>query len=158
MEEDEPEEKIAAAKVEAAAISEPEEIEFEATNSSDSTTELAKILPVEQKPVLEGTTTGGFDDEAFLFDDERSEPHSSDDTSKIDEPRQLDQEADAEDDIDLLLVPEAAPEPMQSPKKLHCRRCKAVKSSLDRRYWSVSSGRRRKSSRVRRQPDFFAPS
>jgi len=152
-----------APKVEATTIIEPEEIKVEATTSSDRTTELGQILPVEQEPVLESTTTGGLDDEAFLFDDELSEPHSSDDTSKTDEPRQLDQEAEADDDIDFghadepLDIPEATPEPIQSPKK--CRRCKAVESSLDGHYWSVSSTRRRrKSSRVRRQPDFFTPS
>ena len=92
----------------------------------------------------------------------------SDDTSETDEPRQLEQEAEAEDDnvfgqaneplLDSDHIPEAALEPIQSPKKLQRRRCKAVESSLDGRYWSVSSRRRRKSSRVRRQPDFFTPS
>ena len=155
-----------APEVEAAITTKPEEIKVDATTSSDRTTELAQILPVEQEPVLESTTTGGLDDEAFLFDDELSEPHSSDDTSKTDEPRQLDQEAEADDDIDfghadepLDILPEATPEPIQSPKKLQCCRCKAVESSLDGHYWSVSSTRRRrKSSRVRRQPDFFTPS
>jgi len=154
-----------APKVEATTHTEPEEIKVDTTTSSDRTTELGQILPVEQEPVLESTTTGGLDDEAFLFDDELSEPHLSDDTSKTDEPRQLDQEAEADDDIDFghadepLDIPDATPEPIQSPKKPQCCRCKAVESSLDGHYWSVSSSRRRrKSSRVRRKPDFFTPS
>jgi hypothetical protein len=83
---------------------------------------------------------------------------------ETDEPRQLEQEAEAEAvDFEQVVEPldiipeEAASEPIQSPKKL--RRCKAVESSLDGRYWSVSSTRRRrKSSRVRSQPVFFTPS
>jgi len=145
---------------------EPEEIKVDTTTSSDSTTtELGQILPVEQEPEVEGTTTTGGLDDTFLFDDELSESHSSDDTSKTDEPRQLEQEAEADDDIDFGLadepldIPDATPEPIQSPKKLKCCRCKAVESSLDGQYWSVSSSRRRrKSSRARRQPDFFTPS
>jgi len=130
-----------APKVEATTKFEPEEIKVEATTSSDSTTtELGQILPVEQEPEVEVTTTD-------LWDDEFSQPPS----------------AEAGDDIDFghadepLDIPEATPEPFQSPKKR--RRCKAVESSLDGQYWSVSSARRRrKSSRVRRQPDFFTPS
>jgi len=131
-----------APKVEATTGTEPEEIKVAATTSSDRTTELGQILPVEQEPEVEVTT-------ADLWDDEFSQPHS----------------VDANDDIDFghadepLDIPEAAPEPIQSPKKLQCRRCKAVESSLDGHYWSVSSTRRRrKSRRVRRQPDFFTPS
>ena len=153
-----------APKVEAITITEPEEIKVATTTSSDRTTELGQILPVEQDPEVEATTTD-LNDEAFLFDDELSEPHSYDDTSKTDEPRQLDQEAEADDDIDFghadepFDIPEATPEPIQSPKNLQRRRCKAVESSLDGHYWSVSSSRRRrKSSRVRRKPDFFTPS
>jgi len=127
-------------KVGATTATDPEEIKVEATTSSDSTTtELGQILPVEQEPELEVTTTD-------LWDDEFSQPHS----------------AEADDDIDFghadepLDIPEATPEPFQSPKKR--RRCKAVESSLDGHYWSVSSTRRRrKSTRVRRQPDFFTP-
>ena len=130
-----------APKVEVTTVTKPEEIKIEATTSSDSTTtELGQILPVEQEPELEVTTTD-------LWDDEFSQPHS----------------AEADDDIDFghadepLDIPEATPEPFQSPKKR--RRCKAVESSLDGHYWSVSSTRRRrKSSRVRRQPNFFTPS
>ena len=65
---------------------------------------------------------------------------------ETDEPRQLEQEAKADDDVNFgqvdepLDIPEAE---LQSPKKLKCRRCKAVESSLDGRYWSVSSRRRR---------------
>ena len=122
-------------------------------------TTFGQILPVEQEPVLEGFTTDGFDDEAFLFEDEFTQLHSSVITSKTDEFRQLEQEA--ADDIDFGHADEPfdIPESIQSPKKMQCRRCKTVKSSLDGHYWSVSSSRRRrKSSRVRRQPDFFTPS
>lgn len=143
-------------------IFEEEEPEEEVDTSDDTSTdeddssEAGQILPVEQEPEVEAIT---FDenDEDFLWDDEFSQPHSS-------QPRQLEQEAEAEDNIDFghvdepLDIPEATPEPIESPKKLRCRRCKAVESSLDGRYWSVSSRRRRKSSRVRRQPDFFTPS
>jgi len=133
-----------APKVEATTKIEPEEIKVDTTTSSDSTiTELGQILPVEQEPEVEVTTTD-------LWDDEFSQPHSAEadddiDFGHADEPL-----------LDLDVIPEATPEPIQSPKK--CRRCKAV-SSLDGHYWSVSSTRRRrKSSRVRRQPDFFTPS
>ena len=97
----------------------------------------------------EAPTSTNLNDEEFLWDDEFSQPHS----------------AEADDDIDFghadepLDIPEDAPESIQSPKKLQRRRCKAAESSLDGQYWSVSSTRRRrKSSRVRRQPDFFTPS
>jgi len=120
-------------------------VKVDATTSYDSTTtELGQILPVEQEPEAEVTTTD-------LWDDEFSQPHSAEadddiDFGHADEPL-----------LDLDVIPEATPEPIQSPKK--CRRCKAVESSLDGQYWSVSSTRRRrKSSRVRRQPDFFTPS
>jgi len=93
---------------------------------------------------------------------------TSSDASEKAQPFQLEQDAEAEDIefgqadeplVDSDAIPEAAtPEPIQSPKKLQRRRCKAVESSLDGRYWSVSTRRRRKSSRVRRQPDFFTPS
>ena len=97
-------------------------------------------MPVEQEPEVEVTTTD-------LWDDEFSQPHSVDADVDI-----VFEQAD-----EPLDIPEATPEPFQSPKKL--RRCKAVESSLDGHYWSVSSTRRRrKSSRVRRQPDFFTPS
>jgi len=135
-----------APKVEATTTAtEPEEIKVGATTSSDSTTtELGQILPVEQEPEVEVTTTD-------LWDDEFSQPHSVDADVDI-----VFEQAD-EPLLDLDVIPEATPEPIQSPKK--CRRCKAVESSLDGQYWSVSSTRRRrKSSRVRRQPDFFTPS
>ena len=104
------------------------------------------------------------------------EVDESENASKSVQPSYLEQKAAFEassitiasggDDIDfeqvnepLLDIPEATSESIQSPKKLHSRRCKAVESSLDGHYWSVSSTRRRrKSSRVRRQPDFFTPS
>jgi len=134
-----------APKVEATTTTEPEEIKVEATTSSDSTTtELGQILPVEQEPEVEVTTTD-------FWDDEFSQPHSVDADVDI-----IFEQAD-EPLLDLDAIPEATPEPIQSPKKR--RRCKAVESSLDGNYWSVSSTRRRrKSSRVRRQPDFFTPS
>ena len=101
-------------------------------------------MPVEQEPEVEVTTTD-------LWDDEFSQPHSVDADVDI-----VFEQAD-EPLLDLDAIPEATPEPFQSPKKR--RRCKAVESSLDGQYWSVSSTRRRrKSSRVRRQPDFFTPS
>ena len=101
----------------------------------------------------EAPTSTNLNDEEFLWDDEFSQPHSAEadddiDFGHADEPL-----------LDLDAIPEATPEPFQSPKKLQCCRCKAVESSLDGHYWSVSSTRRRrKSSRVRRQPDFFTPS
>jgi len=136
-----------APKVEATTSAEPEEIKVDTTTSSDSTTtELGQILPVEQEPEVEVTTTD-------LWDDEFSQPHSVDADVDI-----VFEQAD-EPLLDLDAIPEATPEPFQSPKKLQCCRCKAVESSLDGHYWSVSSSRRRrKSSRVRRQPDFFTPS
>jgi len=136
-----------APKVEATTPTEPGEIKSEATTSPDSTTtELAQILPVEQEPEVEVTTTD-------LWDDEFSQPHSVDADDDI-----VFEQAD-EPLLDLDAIPDATPEPIHSPKKLHCRRCKAVESSLDGQYWSVSSSRRRrKSSRVRRKPDFFTPS
>ena len=133
-----------APKVEAITTTEPEEIKVDATTSSDRTTELGQILPVEQEPEVEATTTD-------LWDDEFSQPHSAEADVDI-----VFEQAD-EPLLDLDAIPEATPEPIQSPKKR--RRCKAVESSLDGNYWSVSSSRRRrKSSRVRRQPDFFTPS
>jgi len=134
-----------APKVEATTKIEPEEIKVEATISSDSTTtELGQILPVEQEPEVEVTTTD-------LWDDEFSQPHSVDADVDI-----VFEQAD-EPLLDLDAIPDDTPEPIQSSKKR--RRCKAVESSLDGHYWSVSSTRRRrKSSRVRRQPDFFTPS
>jgi len=129
-----------APKVEATTKIEPEEIKVDTTTPSDSTTELGHILPVEQEPEVEVTTTD-------LWDDEFSQPHSID--ADVDIVFEL-----ADEPLD---IPEATPEPFQPPKKR--RRCKAVESSLDGHYWSVSSSRRRrKSSRVRRQPDFFTPS
>jgi len=98
----------------------------------------------------------------------KEEATTSSDTSETAQPSQLEKDAEAEDIefgqadeplVDSNAIPEATPEPIQSPKKLQQRRYKAVESSLDGHYWSVSSTRRRrKSSRVRRQPDFFTPS
>ena len=158
IEEEEPEEMIEVAKVEATTTTKPEEIKVEAITSSDSTTELAQILPIEQEPKVEATAFVDNVDDGFWDDDELTQPYSS-------QPSQLEQEADADDDIyfeqvdePLLDIPEATSESIQSPKKQHSRRCKAVESSLDGRYWSVATRRRRRSSRVRSKPNFYTPS
>ena len=69
--------------------------------------------------------------------------------------------ADEVDDIELPV--EGVEEPVQvtnisstPPKKSHCRQYKAVESSLDGQYWTVVSVRR--SSRIRRKPNFYSPS
>ena len=126
-----------------------------------------KILPImeedEPEEIKEEEATNTTEPEEI-----KEEATTSSDASETAQPFQLEQDAEAEDIefgqadeplVDLDAIPEATPEPIQSPKKLQQRRCKAVESSLDGHYWSVSSTRRRrKSSRVRRQPDFFIPS
>ena len=126
-----------------------------------------KILPImeedEPEEIKEEEATNTTEPEEI-----KEEATTSSDASETAQPFQLEQDAEAEDIefgqadeplVDSDAIPEATPEPIQSPKKLQQRRCKAVESSLDGQYWSVSSTRRRrKSSRVRRQPDFFTPS
>ena len=95
--------------------------------------------------------------------------------SESTQPSQLELEAsttttESDDDIDFgqadevedfELPAEEVEEPVQvtvpsTPLKKLSRQCKAVESSLDGQYWTVVSVRR--SSRIRRKPNFYSPS
>ena len=131
---------------------------------------LQKYMPIQFSSILPTLEL-----HSVIEEEEPIEVEEPENASNSTQPSQLELEAsttttESDDDIDFgqadeveefELPVEEVEEPVQvtvpsTPLKELSRQCKAVESSLDGQYWTVASVRR--SSRIRRKPNFYSPS